>query len=307
MFGLFRRAAPPDDGIAVVVSYASMEAPFLPVVLEACQRFTARIVVSQGERLFADDGAGQASVVEPAPALPPGITYVRYPVDPSLPIAERRGVRRRPTAYFHNLARWSGLEALRASAGAEADLWVLLLDADEVPDGDRFRHWFASRRATLDRGTAYKMANYWHYADVRYRARTWEDSIVLVHLSAVRDPKTVFGDKERDHVARSAAHCERLVPGDDGRPLFTHFSWCRSRRGLRQKLASWAHRDDKFKDASVDDLVARVLAPPDPRLAAEGDAGIRDIVHNYRYDVVAGDAVIERLHDAIAALDQAGE
>ena len=299
----------PDD-VAVMVSYASMEAPFLPLLLEQCRLFSRRIVVTQGDRLYYDGDRDESAVVELAPELPEGVAYARYTVDPSLPASERRGVRRRPTAYFHNLARWSGITALRASAGRQADaLWVLLLDGDEVPDGERVRRWFTPRRRTLDPATAYKMANYWHYGDVRYRARTWEDSIVLVHMSVVRHQTAVFGDKERDHVARSAPRCERLVPGDDGLPMFTHYSWCRTRAGMRRKLETWAHRDDKFKGATVEALLARIFDPAvaEPRAGgAGGEPGITDIVHGYQYDTIEGDPGIERVRRALADLEAQG-
>lgn len=307
MMGLFGwESWPTSDAVAVVVSYASMEAPFLPLLLEQCQLFSRHVVVVQGDRLYSDSPRDEPVLVERAPELPAGVAYARYTVNPSLPISERRGVRRRPTAYFHNLARWSGVTALRSSAGREAEnLWVLLLDGDEVPDGNRVRGWFGARHRTLDTSTAYKMANYWHYGDVRWRARTWEDSVVLVHMSVVGHEKAVFGDKERDHVARSAPRCERMVTGEDGLPMFTHYSWCRTRVGMRRKLETWAHRDDKFKNVPVESLLARIFEPPVPGETADG-VPVRDVVHGYRYDLIEGDPGIERVRRSLASLDEAG-
>ena len=252
----------------MIVSFCTNEREFLDAVLRECLVFSDEVVVSYGSKLF--DGTDEdLTVVRDFQRRYPGVTFVEYTVDPTLDLSVQRGVCARPTAYWHNLARWTAVQALRCR-----DRWVFVLDADEVPDGARVRAWLAQTR--LDRRYTYKCANYWYFKDPTFRSQVWEDSVLLVHRSQLTEA-AVFGDYERDHIVGSApTRLQRRTAGLDGLPMFDHYSWVRSRAGLQHKIANWAHRDDLFRGVDAEGVVNHIFR----------DENVNDVVHGYKYTVV---------------------
>jgi hypothetical protein len=262
--------------LSIVINYCSLESPFIGAMLSECLKATDDVVVSRANRLYDGTPENQAHFDELRRRFPT-VQFVQYVVDPELDLSKQTGVRHRPTAYWHNLARWTGIRAKRHRD------WTLLLDADEIPEGLRLRQWWDA--ATLNADCAYKMANYWYFKRPWFRATTIEDSVLLIH-DAHLSRYNVFGDLERDHTIRhSGARLLRETMGTDGRPVFHHFSWCRSRASLGHKLRTWAHRDDVFKGVDVDRLLETIFQ----------DDGVNDIVHRYRYETVENqfDIVLE--------------
>lgn len=256
--------------IGVVINFCSNEQAFLPAVLEQCAKFTNHIAVSYGDKMF--DGTSEAHVepfLEYYKFKYPFVKFIKYEVD-LVDATPRRGVVNRPTAYWCNLARWLGIQALK---GDGVD-WYLFLDADEIPEGEVFREWLHD--ATLDPVYAYKFLNYWYFKDVVFQAKTWEDSILFAHIGHLTED-TVFHDDERDGILKvSGAKQHRNIPGRNNLPMFHHFSWVRSKHGLEKKMRTWAHRDDIFKNVDVKAIIEYIYR----------NDNVNDVVHNYEYQVV---------------------
>lgn len=259
----------PVRHLSIVVNYCSNEAPFIDALLSECLKASDDVVVSYANKLY-DGSPENTSHIRDLAARFPAVQFVQYSIDLGVDLSKQLGVRHRPTAYWHNLARWTGVGARRRRD------WTLLLDADEVPEGARLRQWWEAASRQLQPDCAYKMANYWYFKQPWFRATTLEDSVLLIH-DAHLNKHNVFGDFERDHTIRnSGVRLARETRGLDGRPMFHHYSWCRSRDGLRHKLRNWAHRDDIFKDADVDALIDAIYK----------DDSVNDIVHRYQYQTV---------------------
>jgi hypothetical protein len=252
--------------LSVVISYCSGESAFIDALLTQCVKFSDDVVVSFGDKLY-DGRPENTERLDEMRTKFPTVQFVSYEVDLSLDLSRARGVRARPTAYWHNLARWTGIVRTRHE-------WVLLIDADEVPEGDRMRDWLA--KAALNPQCCYKRATYWYFKSARFCATTLEDSVLVMNRRHLTED-TVFGDYERDHAIRSSgAHLVRSVVGSDGMPLAHHFSWVRSKTGLAHKIANWAHRDDIFKGADVSAIIDYIYRNDD----------VNDVVHGYKYVVV---------------------
>jgi len=250
--------------MSVIVNYCSNESIFIHQFLKECLKFTSDIVVSYGSHLYNGQPEDKNHIAELV-AMYPMVKFVEYPVDINL--KHRRGVVHRPTAYFHNLARSTAAKALSHKN------WVFVLDVDEIPEGDRVAEWL--RHAVLDHNCAYKLANYWYFKKPEFRARTLEDSVLLIHAKHLTD-NNIFGDNERDYLIH-ASGCKlvRMVKHSDN-VMFHHFSWVRTQDGLRHKITSWAHANDLFKNANVDAIMEHIYGNDQPN----------DIVHGYSYDIV---------------------
>jgi hypothetical protein len=256
--------------VSVVINYCSNERIFLDAVLKATSEFSNDIVVSYGSHLY-DGTPEDVQHIDEYKAKFPNVQFVCYHVDDSLDLSKQWGVRNRPTAYWHNLARWTGINAIKDHE------WVFLIDADEVPEGKQMKAWLDIVKASyLKEDECYKMATYWYFKSPIFQATTLEDSILLIHYKHLTR-NNVFGDYERDHlIPSSRCFLRRGVRGIGGVVLWHHFSWVRSRSCLEHKIKSWAHSNDIFKGVDANEVVNHIFK----------DENVNDIVHRYQYKVV---------------------
>jgi hypothetical protein len=242
---------------------------FLDTILTQCSKFSDDIVVSYGSHLY-DGRPEDMDHITEYKSKYPSVQFVCYQVDISLPFSQRKGVVSRPTAYWHNMARWTAIKHLRKHE------WVFVLDCDEIPEGDAVRDWLGTVGHLLTSSECYKIANYWYFKDPTNRAKTIEDSVLLIHYSHLTEDN-VFHDYERDDLIRySRCKLKRRIVGIGRKILFHHFSWTRDRKGLEHKIKNWAHANDIFKDANVEEIMNYIYK----------DDGVNDIVHKYEYEKV---------------------
>lgn len=261
--------------IGVIINFCSIEKCFLKPLLEQCSLFAQEIVVSYGDMLYNGEKE-DLSFIDTYKILFPNVTFVQYKVDLTKPIHEMKGVQHRPLAYWHNLARFTAVNSLSSYVD-----WVFVIDADEIPEGVKVREWL--NVVKLDPSRCYKIATYWYFKLPIYRAKSYEDSILLIHKKHLTEDN-IFGDYERDFtIQNSSTVLQRMNMGLDGKPLWSHFSWTRTKDGIRKKLTSWAHANDIFKGVNVDDVINYMFK----------DDGVNDFVHNYQYEVVENKFGIE--------------
>jgi hypothetical protein len=250
--------------IGFVVNYCSNEKPFIEPLLHECSKVSTSIIVSYGSHLY--DGRSEVAPTE-LKALFPHVKFVEYAVDCTADLKQMPGVTQRPTAYWHNLARWTGIQALPPSVE-----WVFLLDADEIPDGDALLRWLTT--TLISKKEVYKFASYWYFKTPTNQAETLEESMTLVSRSALTIA-TVFHDIEREWLFCGARLRQRRMVHAIN-PIVHHYSWARSRTGLATKLRTWAHRDDRYKGVNIEDILNEIFK----------DEGVNDIVHGYTYKTV---------------------
>lgn len=256
--------------VGVIICACSTEAVFLGQLLRECLHFSKDIVVSYTDKMYNGDHEDLSYINKVIDSFP-DVKFVKYDVDLSLPKEKMQGVQNRPTAYWHNLARFTAINALNPDTD-----WVFVLDADEIPEGVRVSQWLQQIGKDLSINECYKLATYWYFKYPIFQAQSYEDSILLIHKSHLT-PNNVFGDNERDFtITNSQTTLKREVMGLDGKPLWHHFSFVRTKENLKKKLSSWGHRDDLLKNVNIDDVVNYVFR----------DAGVNDFVHGYKYNIV---------------------
>lgn len=253
--------------VSVVISYCSKEHFFLEAILEQCTKFTDDIVVSFGTHLYDGTPEDVSHIHQIAPKYP-NVKFVQYLVSPEN--FNGMGVQKRQQAYWHNMARWTGVTHLQYHD------WVLLLDADEIPEGEKFNNWFSSveNTAILNKNTTFKVANYWYFKHPTNRANKLEDSVLLIHAKYL-SKHNIFGDYERDFtIQQSNTRLIRETRGLKGEVMFHHFSWCRSREGLEHKIKHWGHANEYH---NPDDIIQEIFK--------NGD--VNDVIHKYSYEKVS--------------------
>lgn len=224
--------------LSIVVSYSSMEEMFLDAMVKECTLASYDVIFCIGTHLY--DGT-------PASAFPerhlsnPRVSVVTYDVDTNEDPSAHEGVVNRPTSYWHNMARWVGIQAAKYPC-------VLLLDGDEIPKGALLARWAEKHLGSFSPHDVMKMATHWFFKLPTLQAYSVEDSVVLAHKNMLTR-ETVFGDDERDHIVNCAKQLggtvHRMVRHHvNDTPMFRHYSYVR--KDIEAKLKRWAHRDDLF-------------------------------------------------------------
>ena len=246
--------------LAAIVSYCSNERPFVDELLSNACKFADLVILSVGTRLYTGEDEDEEHIRQ-VQARHPTVSVARYAVtDAGLATP----------AVLHNESRKAGIQ--RATE-LFTTYWALLLDGDEIPDGDRVAAWWRSNpTAASSTSTVYKMANFWYFLHPCLVAEPHEDSVMLVHSSLLSEG-ALSHPRERDGIPEY--HQVELVRDvtDGGTPMFHHYSWVRAdRRALFRKVANWGHsRDRPWTDllrAALDELDA-------------GNAPTHDFVHGY--------------------------
>lgn len=260
--------------LATLVSYCSLERAFIGDLVRNAVKFSDVVVVSIGtrlykgppedvEELFKRDILSAVSDPEDRAKL----HLATYGVPMHIPSDMH-------TSHFHDLARLVGFRQAQSVLGAtKPDFWVLFLDADEVPDGDRFKTWLDLSPGNLsDTSAMYKFSNYWAFLHPRLVSEDHEDSVFMAHSSLLtRD--ALMHPRERDGIYLSQPQADRVrllrnvVGIEDSFPMFWHYSWVRgisppgseaelrepaplgwldaAEAGIRAKVRGWGHRGDR--------------------------------------------------------------
>lgn len=254
------------DNLGIVISYCSNDRIFVDALLRECQAIGARqIVLSVGNHHY-DMTPEDIGHVEDLARKYPSVTFVLYPVvaidDAQNPMKNRK------LAYWHNMARIQACKQLVPEIE-----WVLFLDADEIPEGERFKDWYMATRATRLQ-KIYKLANYYYFRDPILQATSYEDSVMLVPRAACCYP-ILMNELERDGIPYlTGLQCERNVVHQNTQlPMFHHFSWVRTKEAMMRKVKNWAHKDDTDWEAKIHEEFSKDFD-------VETDV---DFVHGYKY------------------------
>ncbi len=168
-----------------------------------------------------------------------------------------------PAHFWHSLSRLIGVSFLE-----ERIETVLFLDADEVPEGQKFAEWLDC--SDYRPSTALKLANYWYFRSPAHQALKFEDSIVLAQRRSLESDILLHRD-ERDAIYNLLPGPKRRhVVGSDGKPMFHHYSWVRTQDEMLRKVRTWGHRGERDWEA----LVQREFANP---------FSGTDYIHGYSY------------------------
>lgn len=257
--------------ISVVINFCSMDREFLNICVSECMKFSNDIVVSYGSHFY-DGGVEDYEYIKKEISSNKNIQFIEYEVDITIDLYKQKGVEKRPHAYWHNLARWNGLKATKRSE------WVLFLDVDEIPDGERLKAW--SMETQLDKDTNYSLANYWYFKSPNYQATEWEETAKIIYANNITE-HSVFGDSERDHLQNTAGKkTAHFVLGLDALPLIHHYSWVRKKEVLLRKIKSWGHKEQIANPMNYVESIFK-------------NKNINDFVHNYKYNYVHNQFLIK--------------
>lgn len=201
--------------ISVIIQYCHSERFFYTKLIQQCKIFSSDITVVTFDKRF--DGSLEPRFVNADPT----IRHVEYTI-PSNGISAWDA---------HTFARDIHLADERSD-------YVLLIDADEVPEGGTFLQFTRQLGTNV---TSMKLANFVYYKSMDYRALALQDSVVLVNRRIDYNP---FENKELDRNRFINMESPRMVTFRD-KVMFHHFSWVRPKTDIAAKIKSWGHNNDR--------------------------------------------------------------
>lgn len=247
--------------VATVINFCTNEARFLRACIEECRLFSRQILIPVCDH-FHDGAEENRRLLEQIYRSFPDCYFLEYPFVPKgISTKVFRDIS--PAHFWHSASR-----AIACRFLSEEIERVLFLDADEVPEGEKFLTWiFESDYA---QHTVQKLANYWYFREPTYRAEAWEDSIVFARKRALNLP-LLLHDEERNAIYDLLPNPKRRkVVGSDRQPMFHHFSWVRTKEEMLRKTEKWGHRSDRDWKGLIE---AEFFAP----------FSGKDFIHGYRY------------------------
>lgn len=251
--------------VAVIVNFCSNESRFIGPCLEQCLLFARQVIVPVCDHFF-DGTKENREILNLIYQAYPECQFIEYPFIPE-EIPRKIFKEVSPAHFWHSFSRLIGASFLDPSIES-----VLFLDADEIPEGLRFREWLEV--SNYHHHSVMKMANYWYFREPIYQALVWEDSAVLLQVRAL-DPNLLLHQEERDALYDLLPGPKRRkVAGCDGRPMIHHYSWVRTKDEMLKKVKSWGHKGDRNWIELVENEFSQ-------------DFKGSDFIHGYRYQTVS--------------------
>lgn len=247
--------------VATVINFCTNEARFLRACIEECRIFSKEILIPVCDH-FHDGAKENRLLLEQIYRSFPDCRFIEYPFIPN-GISAKVFRKISPAHFWHSASR-----ALACQFLSEEIERVLFLDADEVPEGEKFLAWLNENGHAQH--TVQKLANYWYFREPVYRADDWEDSIVLAERGSLA-LSILLHEEERNAIYDLLPNPkQRRVVGGDRQPMFHHFSWVRTKEEMLRKTEKWGHRNDRDWKSLIE---AEFAAP----------FSGRDFIHGYRY------------------------
>ena len=208
--------------ISTIISYCSLDRRFLRPNLAQASKFSSEVIIVCYERLLSgkEEPAGHFEALA-------ALTGPRVII---LPWDETKSAR-----FHHNQARWVGAAFAR-------EPWLLFLDADEIVEGENFRRFMDLEQSfEFDAAT---FSCFWYFREPIYQSLKLENAGLLLRRSKVT-PELSFSQAERWGYWQSKdIRAPQPLVLSSG-PVLHHFSWVRTQAEMLEKVASWAHKNDR--------------------------------------------------------------
>lgn len=222
---------------------------FLRAGLKEITPTFSRIVLAIGTKLWNGEPEDESKIADFCKDLPCNVKVLRYNVPEDMISIMKGSVR--PEMYWEGHARWMAYKEI-----SDVD-YLLLLDSDEIVDGESFNKWLAT--GEYKKYSAMKLRNFWYWREPENRAIDYyEDSVVFIK-NGTFNPLHFFSNMGRHGVFDSSNGLKtRELQGIEGIPMIHHYSWVRNKEQMMRKVKAWGHRNDRTNwEALVEEEFSR--------------------------------------------------
>ena len=246
--------------IAAIINFCSNEFPYLKACIEHLQPLCVQIIVPVCDHFF-DGKKEDLSTLSKIYSSFPRVKFVQYP---------HLGKKFSKKTFKKNGGRiFDGVSRFLGACHVDSEIdYILFIDADEIVDPTRFKQW--QKSFPLHEYQALKFENYWYFREEKYRAKTTENSILLVEKKSL-SKKVLFGPDDRDGIyKRIQGKKEKNIFDTEQKPFFHHYSWVRTKEQMIRKVQSWGHRHERDWKSLVEEEFSRPFNG-------------KDFVHGYEF------------------------
>jgi hypothetical protein len=245
--------------ISALINFCSNDYPFLRECIAGVARFAEEIVISVCDHFF-DGTPEDLPFLESIYREHPECSFVQFAYE-KMNLYSHHG-----SDMWHNLGRLIGTSV----ALKESD-YLLFLDTDEIVEEKKFIAWLNS--FPFYEYNALRLGCYWYFREPIYRAKSWEDTPLLVKRGAL-DGESLMHPCEREgifHLIQGKK--QRKVLGGDGEPMIHHYSWVRTEAQMLKKVKTWGQNWRRDWESLVREEFSHPFSG-------------RDFVHGYEFTVV---------------------
>jgi hypothetical protein len=242
--------------ITTVINYCSNDYRFIHHCIEQAAVFSQEILVPY-TNFFYDGTPEDSELLNRTIAENPKARFIHFDYDPGKNVNAQ---------YWVTFARKIGWKQTSPESN-----FILFLDADEIVDGAAFSEWL--KYYPLDRLNVVKLANYYYFRETHFQALTYEDSVILVRKKLLGESMIMDYEDRNKPYTEITEPKQRMVLGDNSKPMIHHYSWVRTKEEMLKKVKTWGHNKDR-------DWVYLV------EKEFEGEFSGSDFVHGYKYKKV---------------------
>jgi len=217
------------NNIATIIQYSTIDYKFIKYCINEAMKFSNQVIVTVADCFF-DGTPEDKELLEKTVEENKMVEFVKIKFDPS----------------FHPpfTRYWFAFSVVNGLTRVNKDIeYVLLLDTDEIIEGDRFKDWL--NNFNYKDYNAIKFAAYWYFRETKFRALSVEWAGLLVKRSllinkVVLHPWLRFGMYfiiPRKKISN--------VLGIDDEPMVHHYSWVRTKKEMLKKVSTWGHKNDR--------------------------------------------------------------
>lgn len=223
--------------ISTVISYCTNDFRFLGRCIAEAEKFSDEIVIPVCDHFF-DGSPERADLLQETYRRHPDCRFIEFAYNPERIYSRYHHPDKDDWAIF-----WAATARYIGYHYADpANEYVLFLDSDEIADGTRFQEWLES--GSYRDYDAIRHGAYLYALRADTRSKKAANTTLLVRRASF-GPLTLINDLERlgSFLSHPGAKIDKVL-GLDGKPLFHHYSWVRTKEECFQKTATWGHRND---------------------------------------------------------------
>jgi glycosyltransferase involved in cell wall biosynthesis len=251
-----------SSNVSVIILYCSQDEPYLLASVEQCSTFSNDIIIVQASTLLGETELDDYSL--PESLVDFNVKHVIIDIDHSKQNFPE-GINK--YRYWKNILRHTGYTKAKND-------WLLVLDGDEVPDGERLKRvpFF-----NLDKGRSYGLRAHYYFRSPTMAATTLNECAGwLYHKHRLGHMGMAIKDGFMNNRERSGLDPQGFsILNDMGIPFVHHYSWCGSKDKLLEKVRYWGHKEEK----NWPELIERSFTEP-------FEEGSKCFVHGYTYHEV---------------------
>ncbi|MGE5499137.1 MAG: tetratricopeptide repeat protein [Syntrophothermus sp.] len=210
--------------IAAIINYSSIDYEFLPHCLNNLKAFASQIIIPVADHFYIkipeNTGLLEQAIAENSGS---GIKFIKFRID------EKSS---RNPMHWYNFARYIGFMEL----GDDVD-YVIFLNADEIPDAQRFSNWLNS--GEYNQFDVIEFSCYSYFRETCYQAEQFPSAGSMVKKSILS--RECFLQNQDQHVRNFSEifvnNVKTMAAGLDNLPLIHDFFWVKEKDDLLLKIA----------------------------------------------------------------------